>query len=1024
LLLVLLSIGLLNGTNSVLGQSALTYTSTSDGEWVGASPNIINQINSYSDYTEVTIPSQYSGRRWDNPGRSESLNVDESTGDFDLQLSYPGSLNVGGYGPLDNAIIKHNITLSSPYSGYGDNGSLNQLTIQSGGQLTIGGPFSLAAEGLVTNAGTLNINGSANINANGGVTNTGTFNVSDSANITVKGGVTNAGILNVSDSAQVSFTGMDNAGTLLLKNYNKQINATTFNNNGTFALQDGSVGNVSGDINFTNNGKISVNGNNNILKGDNVHINTSAFNIEGTDVTKDFLTVDAKIDGSGAGKFNFKDVSVTLSDTFYNNNNSLTALEFTNSGIVTGNGKSNVDYTLSNGAGIHVPGTFTGHDFKFQDGSILYTKIGSALWDRLVATGNIEFTGNTKVILLNYGNHEAQVNADKIIEAAGKITVGGSDLAQNMVSTVANNSATITGGTSQVVVESAKSNGVDQLLINEIHVTDKMVSLNVTGDKTTTPPLNPGIPPGTYTGQGFKFQDGSILYTKIGSDQWDKRVAEGNIEFTGNTKVILLNYGNHEAQVNADNIIETTAGKITVGDSDLNQSMVSTIDNNNATITDGTSQVVVESAKSGNVDQLQINEINVTDKTVSVKITGNKTTTPPPVNPPDNPSYPGNPIFGTSNLEVLGDVLLAIGPSNEIYQAIAGYAGNDQDKLMAALSQLDPVILSVATTQSLDAVQKFITAGHRRSFERLGTIYQSDFSGQFVGQVEAVDATVLGQCAAQWSAKNSCSLWFQALGGWQNQSTTGVEGYSADTFGFVLGADQQITSDALLGVSFGGHFSNATSKSGNNSAKTDTLLFSVYGGRRIDNLFFNASAGYAGGCLESKRSTSALGGWANSKRNAESYFGNLEMAYRFGNKLSYLTPFISYDFIRYEENAFTETGNIALNIAERKANAYFQTLGARFGCQAEHSGILLNPELTLGWLHDYGSGSLHTTGQFVSGGPAFTVVGVSRNKNRGVLGVKIDAELSKWTNAFLRYDVEFATHYNAQYLTGGINIAF
>ncbi|MDR2756099.1 MAG: autotransporter domain-containing protein, partial [Planctomycetaceae bacterium] len=794
-------------------------------------------------------------------------------------------------------------------------------------------------------------------------------------------------------------------------------------NTGTFALQDGSVGNVSGDVNFTNNGKISVKGNNNVLKGDKVHIYSSAFNIEGTDVTKDFLTIDAKIDGNGAGKFNFKDVSVTLSDTFYNNNNTLAALEFTNSGIVTGNGKSNVDYTLSNGAGINVPGTFTGHDFKFQDGSILYTKIGSALWDRLVVTGNIEFTGNTKVILLNYGNHEVQVNADKIIEAAGKITVGGSDLAQNMVSTVANNSATITGGTSQVVVESAKSNGVDQLLINEINVTNKTVSLNVTGDKTTTSPLNPDIPPGTYTGQGFKFQDGSILYTKIGSDQWDKLVAEGNIEFTGNTKVILLNYGNHEAQVNADNIIETTAGKITVGDSDLNQSMVSTIDNNNATITGGTSQVVVESAKSGNVDQLQINEINVTDKTVSVKITGNKATTPPPVNPPDNPSYPDNPIFGTSNLEVLGDVLLAMGPGNEIYQAIAGYAGNDQDKLMAALSQLDPVILSVATTQSLDAVQKFITAGHRRSFERLGTIYQSDFSGQFVGQVEAVGATVLGHAPLS-GQQNSCSLWFQALGGWQNQSTTGVEGYSADTFGFALGADQQITFDTLLGVSFGGHFSNAKSKSGNNSAKTDTILFSVYGGQRIDNLFFNASAGYAGGCLKSQRSTSLLGGWANSKRNAESYFGNLEMAYRFGNKLSYLTPFISYDFIGYEEDAFTETGNIALNIAKRKANAYFQTLGARLGCQAKHSGILLNSELTLGWLHDYGSGSLYTTGQFVSGGPAFTVVGVSRNKNRGVLGVKIDTELSKWTNVFLRYDSEFATHYNAQYLTGGINITF
>jgi uncharacterized protein with beta-barrel porin domain len=865
LLVVSLGIGLLSGANSVLGQSqGLTYNSTGNGEWVGASANIVSQINNYSAYTGISIPAQYSGRRWDNPGRSEYFNVNQSTGSYDLQLSYPGSLNSNGYGPLDNAIIKHNITLSSPYTGYGENGSLNQLTIQSGGQLSIAS-FNLTAEGLVTNAGTLNISGSANIRGNKGVTNTGT--------------------LNISGSAQVSTTTMDNSGTLLLKNSNDKINVDTFNNTGTFAMQDGSVGNVSGHVNFNGNGKISVKGNNNILKGNQVHINTAAFNIEGTDVTKDFLTIDAKIDGSGAGKFNFKNVSVTLSDAFYNNN-TLSTLEFTNSGIVTGNGKNTIDYIFSNGAGI-----------------------------------------------------------------------------------------------------------------------------------------NPGNSPGTFTGQNFKFQNGSIIYAEIGSTQWDKLVATGNIDFTGNTKVVLLNYGNHEAQVNANNIIET-AGKITVGGSDLAQSMVGDIANNNATISGGGSKVVVESAKSGNVDQLQIEEINVTNKTVSLKVSGSKTTAPPdPTDPSDPSDDQGSSVAGTSNLEVLGEVLLAMDSSNALYQAVAGYAGSDQDKLMAALSQLDPAIISVAATQSLDAVQKFVTAGHRRSFERLGDFYQRDLAGQ----IEALGATVLGQCdpcAPLCGRQNSRNLWFQALGGWQNQSTTGVEGYSADAFGFALGADKQITSNTLLGVSFGGHFSNAKSKSGNNSAKTDTILFSVYGGRRLGNLFINASAGYADGDLESKRASSLLGGWANSERDAKSYFGNVELAYRFGNKWSYLTPFISYDFIRYEEDAFTETGNIALNIAERNADAHFQMLGARLGRQVKRNGILLNPELTFGWLHDYGSGSLHTNGQFVSGGPAFTVVGVSRNKNRGVVGVKMDAELSKRTNAFIRYDGEFANHYNAQYLTGGINIAF
>jgi hypothetical protein len=151
--------------------------------------------------------------------------------------------------------------------------------------LTIGS-FNLNAQGLVTNAGTLNISGSANIHGNNVVTNIGT--------------------LNVSGSAQVSTTTMNNSGTLLLKNSNEKISVTTLNNTGTFAFQDGSVVNISRDVTFSGSGKISIKSNNNILKGNNVHINTSAFNIEGTNVTKDFLTIDAKIDGNGAGKFNSK----------------------------------------------------------------------------------------------------------------------------------------------------------------------------------------------------------------------------------------------------------------------------------------------------------------------------------------------------------------------------------------------------------------------------------------------------------------------------------------------------------------------------------------------------------------------------------------------------------------------------------------------------------------------------------------------------------------------------------------------
>ncbi|MDR0522598.1 MAG: autotransporter outer membrane beta-barrel domain-containing protein, partial [Planctomycetaceae bacterium] len=105
--------------------------------------------------------------------------------------------------------------------------------------------------------------------------------------------------------------------------------------------------------------------------------------------------------------------------------------------------------------------------------------------------------------------------------------------------------------------------------------------------------------------------------------------------------------------------------------------------------------------------------------------------------------------------------------------------------------------------------------------------------------------------------------------------------------------------------------------------------------------------------------------------------------------------------------------------------AYLQTLGAKFGGTfVSGGGRLVKPEFSLGWLHDYGAGNLYQTVGFAAGGPQAVLFGTSRNTNRFVLGANIEAELSRRTTVFLRYDGEFADNYNGQYLTGGFNVKF
>jgi outer membrane autotransporter protein len=695
-------------------------------------------------------------------------------------------------------------------------------------------------------------------------------------------------------------------------------------------------------------------------------------------------------------------------------------------------------------------GSIVGYTGKnlVMDGSTLDLKNGSSVtvFDavELQNNANISVSGKNNVI-------------DTAVDAgAGALTITGTSAFDDSIKIT----GTLTSGSTDISNVTANLNFSSALGTQNITAANGWTDVILAGDGNSSLSfvfgsgngLNPGNSPGTFNVTDATFQSDSTFYVEIGSNEWNKLIASGTVTFEDGAKIVLINFDDHTVDVNATEVVKATNG-IKIGSEDLTSSggQISSVTDNKVTIVDNTTTttatVTVTSAQKNGKDTIIIRGVSTTDGTdLNLTVTGADTTpsTPPGSGGPDPtptlpPVFAGSRAKGQANLKTIQEAIV-YGANNRLISSAAAAAIDIEHFIYDAdiVLQLDPVMNSLGAVQTFDAVQKFTAAGKYRAYNRVDSLRRG---GTYLGQ--ECDPCAPAACNPCESVCNPCDpcgtvfgkggrdIWFQTTGGWMDQDTDLVEGFTADMWGFAVGVDRKISSTAIVGVAFGGEFGTAKSSSKLNTAKNDTVLVSLYGAKRFGDLFLTGSAGYTGSDLKTHRTTT-YGLWAEGKRNADTWFGNFEAAYRFGTASEYLTPFLAYDFVGYSEDAFTERGNIGvggtgLHFAKRDVKAYFQTLGVKFGGTfVSQYGRLVKPELSLGWLHDYGAGNLYQTASFAgdTSGMSMTLVGASRNKDRVVLGANVETALSQRTTVFLRYDGEFAENYNGQYLTGGFNVKF
>ena len=522
--------------------------------------------------------------------------------------------------------------------------------------------------------------------------------------------------------------------------------------------------------------------------------------------------------------------------------------------------------------------------------------------------------------------------------------------------------------------------------------------------------IKPGKAVGNFYGNNLTF-NGSTLYIEVGSDDWDKIIASGDIVFSGGTDVVLINLGYTPDSTSLSfNDIFQAGNEILIGGVELDSALL--VDDashtNRISIADDggkSNSVTIQSAVDidGNEHFEFSNVWQDTTGNIIFSATGN-----------------GSVKTGTGNYQELRQVYntMVVNGGNTLTACVHDYADGNYDRFIEAMDELDPVGLSLSEIFVQNAVVMF----NRTNYDRLRALQEIGLASGalYRGQGCHPSGAVYGRSCGR-------DIWFQGLANWASQSKTNINGYTADTYGFSLGIDNRVDLWTILGVGFGGMFTRAKMREGLGDAKSDSFLFSLYGSHTIDCLTVNGTVGNAFSNLESNRYAPRLDGFANGTRDANTFFAGVELAYRFGNRNGYLTPFLSYDYVSYSEKAFQETGRfITMNVDKKNIAGHLQTLGVRFGRDLWTSfGGILTPELTAAWVHDYGVGAVRSGGSFVADNTVpFVVNGVSRNKNRALIGIKTDMTVLLSTKVFLRYDGEWAKNYNTQYLSAGLDFVF
>ena len=265
----------------------------------------------------------------------------------------------------------------------------------------------------------------------------------------------------------------------------------------------------------------------------------------------------------------------------------------------------------------------------------------------------------------------------------------------------------------------------------------------------------------------------------------------------------------------------------------------------------------------------------------------------------------------------------------------------------------------------------------------------------------------------------------------QNQNALnaapGKASYTAESA--TAGVSYQVTENLAVGGLFNYNHTDAKTDSNGSKIKIDSYSPGIYGTFFKNGFYANGLFSYGYNSYSETRNISFAGLTAKGSPNGSQYVGNLDFGYDFQPEKHWIAgPILGVTYTHLDVDSFNETGAGAsdLNVASQSADSVRSRFGGHVIYQTHTGSVLLQPNFTAMWQHEYLNDSSGITSQFnIPGTPPFLIQTAAPSRDSALLGCGLTATLDNSTVLYLNYLTDVgAADYFAQSVEGGFKVSF
>ncbi len=239
----------------------------------------------------------------------------------------------------------------------------------------------------------------------------------------------------------------------------------------------------------------------------------------------------------------------------------------------------------------------------------------------------------------------------------------------------------------------------------------------------------------------------------------------------------------------------------------------------------------------------------------------------------------------------------------------------------------------------------------------------------------------------------------------------------------------RMTSHLAAGVLFDYNHTSAKTDSNGSTTTVDSYSPGVFATYFDHGFYANGLFSFGYNNYANTRKISLAGLTANSHPTGQQYVSDLDFGYDFHPAKNWVVgPTAGVTYTHLDIDSFTETGAapLDLNVGSQSVDSLRSRLGGHVIFQTNTGDVLLQPNITAMWQHEYLDSSSGITSSFSDfGSGPFTIQTAAPSRDSALIGCGMTATLSNSMALYLNYLVDVgAADYFAQSVIGGFKARF